>query len=410
MMATRALIVGASGTVGGAVAAAAARRGLPFVVGARGGVGAGWPAVALDLERPETFAGALDGVDRVFLIAPGFREDADQLMAPFIAAMAAAGVGAVVFSSVIGAEYNPAGPHRKIELALEAAGLRSTLLRPNFYMENFLTYEVENVLGQGVIPLPTGEGRASYVDVLDIAEVAAAVLADPAAHAGQAYTLTGPAALSHGEIAGLLSAALGGPVVFTDPSPADHRAAMVAGGVPEGIIAQSEALYALIRDNVCAGVSGDVARVLGREATPFAAWAARRAVPALQARRGCALPTPAELISRANALMTLWEYGDRAGYGALCAPHVRMSIPEYGLDVTGFGPLWAVRTGIRAVDAGPLHIHTLDTHVVDGLEVRGQAHVIHRTEGRFTQHGQVRFCFDQGGRLVHYHQVNTWMG
>lgn len=409
-MSNKILVVGATGTVGGRVARALAAAGLDFVCGLRGGESSSFPAVPLDFSRPDTFSGALAGVGRVFLIAPGFTDDADALLAPFIAAMAAAGVRHVLYSSVIGAEYNPAGAHRKIERALEDSGVPWTFFRPNFYLQNFVTYEADAVFGRGEIALPTGEGAASYLDVGDLALAAARVLAAPGVHAGRAYTLTGPAPLTHGAIAAALTDTLGCPIRFTDPAPEAHAAALRAVGVPEGILAQSEALYALIRGNVCAGVSPDLEALLGRPPTDARAWALREAVPALQRRAGAATPDAATLVSRANALMTTWEYGDTAGYAALCAPGVRMAIPQYGLDVSGFDAVWGVRRSLKALDAGPLHIHTLDTHVVEGRTVSGQAHVIHRTEGRFTQHGVVRFTFDAGARLVHYHQVNTWMG
>jgi len=364
----------------------------------------------LDFARAETFRGALDGVDRVFLIAPGFTEDADVRMGPFLNALAASGVRHVLYSSVIGAEYNPGGVHRRIERLLEAGGVPWTFFRPNFYLQNFITYEAESVLGRGEIALPTGDGAASYLDVGDLAAAAARVLASPDAHAGRAYTLTGPAPLSHGAVAGALTEVLGFPVIFTNPAPAAHSAALAAAGVPAGIIAQSEALYSLIRGNVCAAVSPDLQALLGRPPTDVSTWAAREAIPALQRRPGAAEPTAASLVSRTNALMTAWEYGDTAAYQSLCAPRARMTIPQYNLDVSGFDAIWGVRRSMKPLDAGPLHIHTVDTHVVQHHTVTAQAHVIHRTEGRFTQHGVVRFEFDAGARLVHYHQLNTWMG
>jgi uncharacterized protein YbjT (DUF2867 family) len=409
-MSGKILVVGATGTVGSRVAAALSEAGLDYVCGLRGGDRSSHPSVALDFARPETFRGALAGVDRVFLIAPGFTDDADALLAPFLRAVGAADVRHVLYSSVIGAEYNPGGVHRRIERLLEEGTVPWTFFRPNFYLQNFITYEAEAVLGRGEIALPTGDGAASYLDVGDLAAAAARVLAAPAAHAGRAYTLTGPAPLSHGAVAAALTETLGFPVVFTNPAPSAHSAALAAAGVPAGIIAQSEALYALIRGNVCAAVSPDLPALLGHPATDVSAWAAREAVPALQRRTGATEPTAASLVSRANALMTAWEYGETAAYAALCAPGVRMEIPQYGLDIRGFDTLWGVRRGMKALDAGPLHIHTLDTHVVDGRTVTAQAHVIHRAEGRFTQHGVVRFEFDAGARLVRYHQVNTWMG
>ena len=409
-MSRKILVVGATGTVGSRVAAALAAEGMDYVCGVRRGDASRHPSVLLDFAQPETFAAALAGVDRVFLIAPGFTDDADALLSPFLAAVARAGVRHVLYSSVIGAEYAPNGAHRRVERALEASGVAWTFFRPNFYLQNFITYEADAVLGRGEIPLPTGDGAASYLDVGDLAAAAARVLAAPQAHAGKAYTLTGPAPLSHGAIAAALTDVLGSTVTFTNPSPEARAASLAAAGVPASIIAQSEGLYALVRGNVCAGVTPDLEQLLGRPGTDVATWAAREAVPALRSRAGAAEPTASTLVSRVNALMTAWEYGNTEAYAALCAPGVRMTIPQYGLDVLGFDAVWGVRLGLKPLGEGPLHIHTMDTHVVDGRSVSGQAHVIHRTEGRFTQHGVVRFDFDAGARLTHYHQVNTWMG
>ena len=49
----------------------------------------------------------------------------------------------------------------------------------------------------GTIFAPTGDGKAPFVDVRDIAAVAATTLSEPG-HEGKAYDVTGPAALASG--------------------------------------------------------------------------------------------------------------------------------------------------------------------------------------------------------------------
>lgn len=110
----------------------------------------------------------------------------------------------------------------------------------------------------------------------------------------------------------------------------------------------------------------------------------------------------------ANELMTAWELGDTETYRSRCAPGVRMTIPLYQLDVTGFDAIWGVRTSMKPLDAGPLHLHTLVSHRVRGRSVEALSHVFHRTTGQVTQHAQVRFDFDDEGRMVHYHQEVIW--
>ena len=279
------LVTGASGTVGSEVATALRAAGAAYVVGLRAPAAASHPAVAFDFSAPATFDAALRGVERVFLIAPGFHEHADALLAPFIAALKPAGVKHVVYSSVSGADQNPAGAHRKIELALEATGLGLTILRPTFYMQNFLTYERDNLLLRGVIDLPTAEGKAAYVDVRDIAAVAAKVLVD-GGHAGQAYDLTGDEALSHGKIAAVFSEALGFTVRFLDPSPEAYAQTLRGYGMEAWMVEASAELYGYVRQGYTAATSDNVSKLLGRPATRLEAFAADRGRAARHPRGG----------------------------------------------------------------------------------------------------------------------------
>jgi hypothetical protein len=118
----------------------------------------------------------------------------------------------------------------------------------------------------------------------------------------------------------------------------------------------------------------------------------------------------ASLALRANAIMTAWELGDTEGYRNHCAPGVRMTIPLYGLDLVGFEAIWGVRSSMKPLDAGPLDIHTVVSHRVEGRTVSAISHVIRRSTGQLAQHAAVRFEFDEGGRLVHYHQEVVWQG
>jgi hypothetical protein len=126
-----------------------------------------------------------------------------------------------------------------------------------------------------------------------------------------------------------------------------------------------------------------------------------------QASRSDATST-ATLPLLANAIMTAWELGDTETYRAHCAPGVRMTIPRYGLDVTGFDVIWGVRTSMKPLDAGPLDLHTVVSHAVNGRSVDALAQVFSRSTGQVTQHARVRFDFDDEGRLVHYHQDVIW--
>ena len=67
------------------------------------------------------------------------------------------------------------------------------------------------------IVVPAGKGKTSFIDVRNIAAVAALALTETG-HANQAYDLTGSEALDDDEVAAILSQALGRPITYREPS------------------------------------------------------------------------------------------------------------------------------------------------------------------------------------------------
>ena len=152
---THALVLGASGLVGGHVVQGLVARGCAVRCAGRR-PREGW--VRFDLTDPATFGPALAGVDRVFLVArPG--DDAPQVVAaPLIEAMARAGVAHVVNLSAMGAELRPEFGLRKVELLLEASGMAFTHLRPNWFMQVFTVPPLGPLLAAtGTLALPAGD-------------------------------------------------------------------------------------------------------------------------------------------------------------------------------------------------------------------------------------------------------------
>ncbi|RYU77933.1 SDR family oxidoreductase [Hymenobacter persicinus] len=227
-MAQTILVTGATGTVGAEVVKALGNRGLKVRAGVHSLIkgerlkqlNPDVQLVEMDFAKPETLHVALTGVDRVFLITP-FSEDQVELAKRLIDAAKQAGVQQVVRLSAAGAEAEPGIQlgrwHREIERYLEQSGLAYTILRPGGFMQNFFNYSGESIRQEGKLYLPLGEGKVSYIDARDIAATAAAVLSAPGTeHYGQAYTLTGPAAISGHEVAAAIGQATGRPVSYVD--------------------------------------------------------------------------------------------------------------------------------------------------------------------------------------------------
>ena len=120
---------------------------------------------------------------------------------------------------------------RSVELdLLGRPGLTHAILRPAWFMQNFSETFLKPI--GGAIVVPAGDGAEAFVDAEDIAAVASATLADPQAHAGAQYALTGPEALTIAEAARIISDVSGRAIDYTDIDRDEWVAAAVAGGVP----------------------------------------------------------------------------------------------------------------------------------------------------------------------------------
>jgi uncharacterized protein YbjT (DUF2867 family) len=176
-----------------------------------------------------------------------------------------------------GVEHNDSAPLRRAEEHVEASGLPWTFVRPNWFMQNFTTgFAGSSIRAEGVIRLPAADARCAFVDVEDIAAVAAAALTGDE-HAGQAYAVTGPEALTHAEVARRISEAAGRTVEYLDVPDAAFRSALATAGTPPAQVEYMATLFAGVRAGLAARVTGDVEAVLGRPATSFAAFARREA-------------------------------------------------------------------------------------------------------------------------------------
>lgn len=273
------LVTGASGNVGTAlltrlhadgVAARAAYRD-PHTTGQV--IRSGGRAVTLDLAVPDTIGPALDGIETVFLLgATGPDQTTHELN--MLEAARAVGVRVVKLSVWRADEgLSPiARLHRPVEHALITSGLPWTILRPNFYLQNFLRQPSIREAGEFSLPLITAP--ISFVDIGDIARVAARVLTTDG-HDGCVYDLTGPKALTYAEAAEEISAVLGKPVRYVGLEDDEARAAMLSRGIPEFHVDALIGVARAYRDGGAETVTSTVADLTGRGALGFADFVRR---------------------------------------------------------------------------------------------------------------------------------------
>jgi uncharacterized protein YbjT (DUF2867 family) len=220
------LVTGATGTTGSALVQLLSQRGVPVRAMVRRAADASRvgvnqeSAVVADFDDPDSLTAAVDGVSRAYLVTPS-SEVAEAQQKRFAEIAADAGMELLVKLSQYAADE--ASPvrflryHAAVERRIRELGLGFTFLRPNLYFQGVLAF-IGSIATEGRFFAPIGNARVSAVDIRDIADVAAAALTEQG-HAGQTYTITGPAAISHGEIAAALGRATGRDITFVDVPP-----------------------------------------------------------------------------------------------------------------------------------------------------------------------------------------------
>jgi len=271
------LVTGATGTIGRDVARQLSGKGVAVRAGVRDQAKAKkeLPDIALvpfDFENEKMFSAALEGVEKVFLLPPLLPNQL-ELMNRFVDAAKRAGVGHIVKLSAIGIDDETQSTaikwHGASERHIRESGVAFTFLRPNSFMQNFITYFPPR---NGAIYLPWGNGTASFVDTRDIANVAAKALTSDG-HEGKIYTLTGPATLGIAEVALILSEVAGREFKYVDVPEAAARDGMLQAGVPPWQAELVLELHAINKQNRWSAVTSDVEKVTGTPPTDFAQFA-----------------------------------------------------------------------------------------------------------------------------------------
>jgi uncharacterized protein YbjT (DUF2867 family) len=266
------LILGGSGKVGRRLTRLLDLAGHPTRPASRAAT------TVFDWHDESTWAPALDGVTNMFVIGPGSSTDWSPELTRLLHLANHKGTNHVVLLSARGVEFLPDGAVRRAEQALQQGPIPWTILRPSHFAQNFT--EAMFVPVDGRIVAPVGAGAEPFIDVADVAAVAATVMTKRE-HDGRILALSGPEALTFDAAAARLQQATGTSIRFEDESDTDHIQRLRAAGTPEMYIRWRMAMLNGIRSGADSYLSTGVPDVLQRPATSFTTWAQREAGPAL---------------------------------------------------------------------------------------------------------------------------------
>jgi uncharacterized protein YbjT (DUF2867 family) len=266
------LVLGGTGKTGTRVASRLSDAGHSVRTAARQGADA-----RFDWDDPATHRPVVDGVDRIYLVAPVMRTHFAPQVSAFLDLAEAAGVRHITYLSAYGIDMVPPEVAlRAVELDLmERTAMTHSIVRPAWFMQNFSETFLKPI--DGAITVPTGDGTEAFVDAEDIAAVAAATLADPSAHAGAQYAPTGPDRLTVGEAADVIASVIGRPVRHVNVD----RHAWVEGAIASGVPTEYGQTLRLLTETIASGSGSrpndDVQNVTGAPPTTFTEFARRTA-------------------------------------------------------------------------------------------------------------------------------------
>lgn len=259
-------VTAATGQLGGRVARRLAARGVRQRLVVRD------PSRAPQLSDTETVEAtyqdgtalreALRGVDTLLLVSASETADRVAVHRNAVDAAVDAGVQRIVYTSFLGAAedctFTFGRHHWHTEQHIRHRGLPATFLRDSLYLDVLPFF----VGADGVIRGPAGDGRVAAVARDDVADVAVEALLDPA-HAGQTYELTGPEALSMGELAARLTRLTGRQIAYHNESLEEAYASRASYGAPGWEVEGWVTSYAAIAAGELDVRTDDVERVTG---------------------------------------------------------------------------------------------------------------------------------------------------
>ncbi|GIG71563.1 NmrA family NAD(P)-binding protein [Phytomonospora endophytica] len=256
------LVLGATGKTGRHVVSSLTDRGAEVRPASR--------ATGFDWTDASTWDGFLKGADAAYIVET--TED-PVLVGDFARRAVAAGVGRLVLLSARLTHPRQVELIEERERGVVESGAEWTVLRPAWFTQNLaeLPWFTEPMDATGVLALPTGDGREAFIDTRDIAAVAAAALVEDG-HTGKILELSGPRALTFGELLGGYAEATGRELRYEAVSAEEYAASLRAAGLSEEEVELMTLLLGELRQSKGAVLTTTVRDVLGREPLDARVW------------------------------------------------------------------------------------------------------------------------------------------
>jgi len=262
------LITGATGNVGSEIARQLIAKNVRPKIFVRDAdkltalIGSNGYDIALgDFDDEQAFDAALEGVTSVYMVtnqSDTFRDALSRMVKQIEAKPV---TNFVLLSAEGDADSDVFFVKRtgELENIVKATNLPWTILRPDWFMQNFAGF-----VAMGMVAFPAGPGKTSFVDVRDVAEIAIKALSEKG-HTHRIYRLTGPDPMTFESAANRISAALGRDVPFVGITPDDLRNALIEQGAETWYADMNAEMTFAVREGFTFNPSNDIEFLLGRK-------------------------------------------------------------------------------------------------------------------------------------------------
>ncbi len=215
----------------------------------------------------------LEGIEKIFMIIPYFNA-LDATKKIVAEAQKTKSVKHIVKLSDMGIELSPSTYrgmiHKKVEKIIKDSGFHYTFLRSNYFMQNFIELPYKYTVNEKIFYLPLEKARASFVDLRDVAEVAARILHDQSnRHYDMVYDITGGQRLNCSEVADILKTILSEPIKYVNISEKTAKTELIKAGLQLEFAAYLLDFYRVIREGRMRQISNVVESILGRNPISF---------------------------------------------------------------------------------------------------------------------------------------------
>jgi uncharacterized protein YbjT (DUF2867 family) len=230
---------------------------------------------SFDFEDTSSFQAAFQQVDVLFLLRPPQLADVEAIFRPLLVAAKENGITKVVFLSVQGAEKSKLIPHNQIEGLIQELKFNYIFVRPSYFMQNLTTTLLPEIRRDRRITLPSGKATFNWIDVKNIGEATAKLLADFEQYKNRSFELTGTENKNFEEVAQLMTEVLGQKITFNSVNPISFYFKKRREGLEHSFAIVMTILHFLPRLQKVPKLSDNYQRLTGKTPTALRAFLER---------------------------------------------------------------------------------------------------------------------------------------